>query len=234
MKIIILNITKIKDNSLIVNGYSEEEGRCSFIFNVGKKRSASIISILHPLSLVEVTLSKSRFSALETAKEIESILQLKSIRSSVLKSSLSIFIGEVISKCIKEIETNAKMFNYLINLVKRVENAEENIANLHLDFIVEFTSLLGFTPNNNYSSENRYFNIDTAQFRPYYDDSKLSFNLIESEILYTILKRENTVILNLCGDKRYEFVKKMILFIEHHLGFKLNIKSLDVLHEIFQ
>ena len=60
--------------------------------------------------------------------------------------SVSMFLAELIAKCLHEDIPDPLLFDYISNAVQWLENTEQNCANFHLVFMAQFSKFLGIMP----------------------------------------------------------------------------------------
>ncbi len=244
-RIIVLHTIKHGDNGLVVQCYSNTNGRVSLYFRVTSKNKINT-SNLHRLNILDIVIY-SNGSSMPTIKEMETVGRLDSIRTNIYKNTIAIFLSELIIKCIRETEINLQLFNFLSSSIGILEHMECGEANFHIHFMVHLSKMLGFMPTDNYSAEFPFFNLTSARFcegERYYNgeysavrstDSSNCFSQAESELLHRLFNTRviecGTVKCN--GELRLAFAKQMVRYLSHHLGMTIEIKSLDVLHEVF-
>jgi len=231
--IIVLHKTKYGESSVIIHGYSSDNGRCGFIMKKSGKGGA--ISLLHPLSIIEAELTENSRGELRFIKNFRALHSLPGIRESVSKSSLAIYISELIFRTIHEYGPSPVFFSFLVKSILLLEELREDFANFHLWFLVEFAREAGYSPEKNYTS-GALFDIVSASFTKTPQGGSRCFSKEDSEMLATILeKREESIhTLKISGSKRSHFVTEMTTYLSYHLGFNINIHSLDILREVFE
>ncbi|MEN6618449.1 MAG: DNA repair protein RecO [Rikenellaceae bacterium] len=237
LQLIVLHTIKYRDTSLIVQGYSNLGGRQSFVIRTGRStKNYAALSLLHPLSIIDAELVAGSWGDMATIKECTPAYKLSEIRCNLHKSSIAIFISELIYRTIKEIEQNTEMYNFISRSVLQLETLESGFANFHAYFIVELCKHIGYTPESNYSHSKPLFDIVSAGFTDNPVMADMSFSLKSSSILAAILniKPESLCSLKITGNERYSFIKDMIKYISHHIGYQIEIRSLNVLHEVFE
>ena len=236
-EIVVLHKTKYKDSGLIVHGYSNTGGRQGFIVRKGGSfKNYAAISQLHPLSIIEAELAPGEKGDLKTIREFRTVFNLSNIRTNITKSTIAIFISELIYRSIKEVEQSRDLFGFIKKSVILLEEVEENYSNFHLWFIVEFARMIGYSPEDNYSSKNEYFDISNACFCSSPVLGGTCFDTTNSHILHSILnsKEESINLLKISGKQRYCFINDMINYIGYHMGHSINIQSLEILREVFE
>ena len=248
-QVIVLHTIKYGDNGIVLQCYSNTCGRQALFLRVSA-RNKIIISNLHRLSILDVVTYHSG-SSMPTVKELEPVMRLDSIRTNIYKNTIAIFLSELLVKCIKESESNLQLYQFLVSSISILEHLEGAFANFHIHFLVHLSKMLGFMPVDNFSATNTLFDIQSARFiapaAAYscggYAGSVAGsaavpagcFSPVESELLHAILNTpaiESSGI-RCNGELRLSFSKQMIRYLSAHLGINFDMKSLDVLHEVF-
>ena len=141
---IILRKTKYRETSIIVNIYTEELGLNSFIVNsVRTAKARHKIGYFEPLNLVELTAYHKPGRDIDRISEIRAAPPIYNIRQDIYKSTISLFMVEVLNKCIIERDKNQPLFNYLYKSILALEVAEQNNS-FHLQFMLKLAKYLGF------------------------------------------------------------------------------------------
>lgn len=236
--IIVLNSIKFRDNAHIINGYSDTNGRSGFVLygsgNAGKRGSFSQI---HPLSIIEAVTDPSAKGSLPVIREFSPLMNLPAIRSNIVKNSIAVFIGELIYRSQREGGADPGLYTFFVKTVLDLESERDNIADFHPCFVVEYCRRLGYLPQKSIGSEGMRFDISAASFT---SSKTLRDNLLfttdSSSILQNILSEEPSVYkrLGISGKSRYEFVVEMLKYLGYHQGVEIELRSLRVLHEVFE
>ena len=233
---ITLHTLKYGESGLIINGYSREVGRESYLLRgLSKKREANVYNTLHHLSIIEGEIYNNNKSSLSLIKEITPQQRLDSIRGNIYKANIALFISELIHKSIREEEPNENLYQFFKSAILILDSTEQGYSNFHLFFITKFSTFLGFKIKNNYTTERRYFDIQSAQFTENRENSMQTMNVDESFLLYKIIggTLEDIFAIKCNGAIRSSFTNSMIGYLSYHLGLPLELKSLSILQEIF-
>lgn len=233
--IIVLNAVKHSDKGVVIVCYSLEHGREALYFRGGGKSRQSI-QMFHKLALLDCVVFSGRNGTMPTIKEIVSSHILQELRTNIYKGAMAMFMSELVMRCIREEEPNEKLFALISSSVKLLDVMEEGTANFHLYFIVSLCMALGYTPNSLRVDESEQFYVPYGRFEVYSSTLPgIWFTGEESNLLEKLLhSRVNEIGEIKCGrDLRLSFAKKMVQYISYHLGTEIEIKSLDVLHEVF-
>lgn len=145
---IVLHTTNYSESSLVVKIYTETSGLCSFIVSgVRTKNSRFKSSLFQPLSLVEVVASGKPGQTMYRITEIHLSPPFSGIPENVIKSSIAIFIAEVIYRSIKEEEPNPSLFHFMDSGIQIFDLSRENCSRFHLFFMTQLTRHLGSYPH---------------------------------------------------------------------------------------
>lgn len=157
---IVLHKVNYAESSVIVKIYTEQFGIQSYLVKgVRKKKPAVSPNLLQHLSLVDMVVYHKEQANIQHIKEIRSAFPFISIPFDIRKSSLAIFINEVIYKALREEETNPGMFEFLFNTIVTLDEIQDHIGSFHLVFCLQFTKFLGFYPADNYNEQHTYFDL---------------------------------------------------------------------------
>ena len=237
---IVLHSLKYGDSGLILHVLDSEEGRTSLLLRgLGKGKNSPDMGCIFDLSILDIVTAASPKASMATLREYEPKVALNEIRTDLNKSVIALFISELLYRSIKDGDGDRELFAWICEAIVRLDAAEGSCANFHLWFLVEYCRRLGFLPRDNFSADDCYFDIVTAQYvdrsAQRLGDEKQFFPQKESALLHIISTStpEEALDLPLTGQQRSDFAARCIEFLSYHLESPLNIKSLGVLHEIF-
>lgn len=234
-ELIVLRTVKFGDSGMVVQLLTENSGKEGLLFRgVGKSNKTNAFAYLHPLSILEAEVTHSKSGSLGYLKSFHPKYRLNSLRSNAIKANIALFMCELINKTIHEGQGDSRLYSYIRDSIVLLDSMESDYSNYHLLFIVRLASLLGFQPENNYSPINNLFDIERAVFVSLGHKSDYSLSTDDSEVLHLILSNDITDVMaiKLSGEKRFSFINSFIKYLEHHLDYKLNLKSHLVLNEI--
>lgn len=231
-RIIVLHLTKYGDSSLVVHCIDSACGRCSYMLRgVGRSKRVTMGS-LHNLAILDIVSVANPRSSMSLIKEYEPAVHLSSLRSDMDKNAIAMFISELLYRTIVGQNNDERLFSWLCSAItlldaagKDEENAKPsgmNIANFHLWFLAGFCTVMGFGP----TREGLFDGCDLLQSASF-DNLALLRQLTAAEF-------PDAMAIPLTGARRREFCERMIRYISYHLGINLNLRSLDVLHELYQ
>ena len=233
---IVLSSLKYQEKSLIVKCFTLSDGLKSYFVRdafSSKKSSRSVgtkIAYFQPLSIIEIEAVHKNKGTLESFKEIKIAIPFSTIHSDVIKSTIVMFLSEILHHSIHEEEVNVSLFTFLETAMLWLDT-HNDISNFHLIFLLETTKYLGFYPDVS-NSEFDFFDLNDGVFIPFQGTNCLSKHQTELLKKLLILKFDNKDKI-FAGSERQILLKILIDFYSFHLdGFK-KPKSLEVLKEVF-
>jgi len=233
---IVLHHIKYSETSVIATIYTEQFGRQSYMINGVRGRKSRIkANILQPLYLLNMEVYHKTTRDLQRVKELQNACIFHSLPYDLKKSTLALFIAEILYQTLREQEPHPELFNYLYHSIQMLDIKSEGLTNFHIYFLLHLTKYLGFFPNNNFSAENQYFDLMRGIFttiKPIHSDS---LNKEESEMLSRLLvfsdNQHEKVKINY--GLRIAIIEKILKYYKlHHEGVS-TIKSFTILKEVF-
>lgn len=217
---IVLRFVKYKESSVIATIYTLEKGIISVIANsVRSKKSTGKIALFQPLSLVELIVYFNVSKNISRISEINSYHPLHKLRQDPIKASISIFINEILNKCLKEEEENPPFYDFIQNSIIHLNEQTNEIANFHLIFLIKLSLFLGIKPHS------------TVDFIQQISNSSFYTNQENLAKLDYLLIANYETSLNLTQTVRQTILIDLIEYYQNHIDIG-RINSIDVLHEI--
>jgi DNA repair protein RecO (recombination protein O) len=231
-KAIVISSLKYQEKSLIVKCLTQSDGLKSyFVPNAfAAKKSNQKIAYFQPLSILEIEANHKNKGTLEHFKEIKLAHAYQTISSDIVKSTIVIFLSEIIHHSIHEEEKNENLFNFLESAFLWLD-AHDEMANFHLILMLEMTKFLGFYPDN-FEIESKFFDTHEGTFSSFQGINCLSEQetFLFKKLIDLKFDSNQKVF---AGIERQILLKILLHYYSTHLdGFK-KPKSLDVLKEVF-
>jgi DNA repair protein RecO (recombination protein O) len=233
---IVLHNSAYSDTYSITLIYTEEFGRVSYLTARSKSRKTKIPkSLFHALSVLDLEVDIRNLRDIQRIKEAKTHIPLISLLNDPVKSAISIFLAELIGKVVTEVQTNKILFDFLLQSIRILELTEKSCANFHLVFMITLSRFLGFYPDDSAYQEGAFFDMRNGVFVLYKPLHPHFLNPDESFFFYHLLriKYENMTAFKLTGDKRKVIISAILEYYRLHLTHFPEIKSLEILHEVF-
>ncbi|MGV6945919.1 DNA repair protein RecO [Sphingobacterium kyonggiense] len=157
-----LKITNYSESSVVAQIYTEQLGLQSYLINGARKPKAKIhTNILQPFHLLDLVVYNKENNNLQRIKDAQQSPTLTSIPLDIVKSSLAMFLNEVLYKVLRHQHPDPHLYQFLENAIIWLDEAKEGLANYHLIFLLKLTHFLGFKPA---ISKKPYFDLQEGQF----------------------------------------------------------------------
>jgi DNA repair protein RecO (recombination protein O) len=229
---IVISSIKYQEKSLIVKCFTLSDGLKSYFVRdaFSSRKSNQKIAYFQPFSLLEIEAVHKNKGTLENFKEIKLAVPFQTIHSDVVKSTIVLFLSEMMHYSILEEEENEALFTYLETSLLWLD-AHDDMVNFHLIFLLEASKYLGFYPDIS-EMELPFFEMKEGNFSPFSAVSSLSehetllFKKLINLKLESDIKTFHVI-------ERQLLLKILIDYYSYHLeGFR-KPKSLEVLKEVF-
>lgn len=232
---IVLKTTKYSESSIIAKVFTEKFGIQSYMIKGARRPgSKAKANILQPLYLLEMIVYHQDSKELQQVKEIKNTPVFHSIPFHVMKSSIAIFINEIIYRSLKHEESDPKLFEFLFSSVCILDSMDENFFNLHLVFLMQYSKYLGFYPQLESMKEDSYFDllrgvfVDAKPHHPQY------LNPEQGKKLYMLMNisMEDSGMIPLSAADRRALLNKLIEYYSCHIENFGDIRSHKVLEDV--
>ncbi len=231
-KAIVISSLKYQEKSLIVKCFTQSDGLKSYFVQsaYSGKKSNQKIAYFQPLTILEIEANHKNKCTLEHFKEIKLATTYQTINTDIIKSTIIIFLSEMLHHSIQEEEKNEDLFTFLETALIWLDTHEET-SNFHLILLLEITKFLGFYPNNT-AADFKFFEMIEGNFSSSQGISCLSEH--ETFLFKKLIQLKFDTDQKIFARIEREILLKILLdYYSIHLdGFK-KPKSLDVLKEVF-
>lgn len=233
---IVLNQIKYTDSGIIVRLYTREFGRISFMVKgMRNRKTGKHNSLFQPLFILDLEIYYKASREMQTIKEFSVAFAPYNIYSDILKSSVAIFLSEVLTSVLKEESPNEVLFAFFEESIRYFEDSRDGYANFHLAFLAGLSSYLGFEPGQKNNYEEVFFDMKNGNFVPLPPVHGQYSNPGNSAVLARLFASSYESVRNipLSGIQRNEVLDDLLNYFYIHLPGLNRIKSLDVLKAVF-
>lgn len=233
---IILKTLKYGESSLILDIYTEDFGLRSYIVGgVRNKKKGNKAGLLQIMALVKLVAYHKSSNSLNRIKEIKADKMYQSLPFEIAKSSVGLFITEVTRRSITQDEQSESLFNLLYGSYDYLDEATGSLTLFPIIFLIKLSKELGFSPADNYSENREIFDIQQGEFVPINTQSNYVLDPETSQYLYSLLFEDYGISTQFKISKqvRQELLNQLVNFYRIHIDNFGQIKSLDVLKEVF-
>jgi len=231
-KAIVISALKFQEKSLIVKCFTLSSGLKSYFVRdaFSNRKTSQKIAYFQPFSILEIEAVHKNKGTLENLKEIKTAVPFQTIHTDIVKSTIVMFLSEMLHHSIQEEEKNESLFEFLESALIWFDHHDE-VSNFHLILLLEATKYLGFYPDVS-EIDLPFFEMNDGVFTLFHGINALTeheTNLFKKliDLKFDNDQRVFHVV------ERQVLLKVLIDYYSFHLeGFK-RPKSLDVLREIF-
>ena len=234
---VVLHTLKYGDSSLVVYLLTDVGGRRSFMVQGVRSRSGrgSKLALFQPMFPLEFEgLEPSSAQQMHRFRETRSAWALQGIPFDIRKSTMALFMAEVLYRLVRESEPNEALFDFVWGSVGALDAMQEGVANFHLWFLANLCRLMGFSPGNGYASGD-WFDVREGLYvaaRPTHtsvlsqQNARTLNDLIECDV--SLLAE-----IGLNRTQRTEFLDAMLSYLGYHLDAVAAVQSVRILREVF-
>jgi DNA repair protein RecO (recombination protein O) len=235
-KAILLHHVKYSDNSLIAQFYTQEYGRLSvMVKGISSKRGTARYSYFQPLNIFNLELYYYEKRELHNLKELNLAYIPGRMYGDIYHSSVAMFISEILYSIIREEDPNRMLFDFIESSVIALDRMSSGISNFHLWFLVAFTDYAGIGPSRT-SMGTFFFDMLTGQFTSQQPSHRDFLEPESAKLLNLLIQMPagDIAFLRLSGEERTEMLAKLLKYYSLHLPGIRQIKSLQVMKDIFR
>ncbi|MDQ3683241.1 MAG: DNA repair protein RecO [Bacteroidota bacterium] len=237
---IILRTIKFGETSLVVTCFTELFGLQSYIVNnvrlVPKKGTAKA-NYFQPASILDLIVYHNEHKNLQRIKEFKWTHLYQNIFSDIFKNAVSLFMVELLNKCVKEPEPNTELFYFMEDALLHLDKAGNTVtANFPIFFSVHLAVFFGFRISDTFSEKNHYLDLHEGVFIHQQPDHLYFLESKEAEAISHFLKildPGDLTEVKLNADTR----RRLLMAIENYYALHITdfgkMKTLPVLREVW-
>lgn len=213
---IVFRFTKYGDSSIIVTIFTELFGIQTYIVNgVRSKNGKNKIALFQPLTLLDLVVYYKENASIKRIKEVKCLHPYQTLSTDIRKSSLAMFINEMLNKTVKDESHAHEIFEFLLNALILLDHQDTMFENFHLIFLIKLSRFLGFGAHQ--------------------AEEILGVRMLdreEEEILKILLTADFTLPVSITNVQRRNLLEAILRFYSIHNESLGQIKSIQVLKEI--
>ena len=232
---IIFRSVKYGESSLILEIYTEERGIRKYIVSgVRKARSATPASKLQLMNLVEIVAYERPGKEMTRIKEVRPAHIYTRLPFEVDRGTIGLFMLEVARNSIRESEENPALFNFLFEAFAFLDATPGPTVNVHLHFLLELTTHLGFLPSGEYSEATPLFDLKEGQFTGGFPGHTEYLDAPRAGLMYRILHATRTELATLTTtrEERNGLLTDLLRYYRYHIEGMREINSLPILRQV--
>ncbi len=222
---IVLNFIRYGETSVIVRVFTDKFGLQSYLVNgVRSKKSKYKIGLFQPLTLLDMVVYHKQQQGLNRLSELRINYPLQHVPFSMKRSSIALFITEVLMQCLRSEEEEPRLFQFLYESVVFLDTCKEGFENFHLQFLLRLSAYLGFAPG---MAEDLYTEVKNGTF-----DAQMFSN--ELSALNLLLQSELGATVKISNAARRKLLEILLNFYQMHVPNFKPVKSVDILKQVLE
>jgi DNA repair protein RecO (recombination protein O) len=237
---IVLRTVKFGETSLIVTVFTEGFGLQSYIVNgvrTATRKGPGRANLFQPASILDLVVYHHELKNLQRIREFKWGRLYQRLFFEVIRTSIALFMVELLLKCLKQPEPNPDLFHFTEDAFAGLDEAQGSVlANYPLFFALHLAFFFGLHISDEYSPDSQFLDwqqglfIREAPAHGHYLESR------ESAVISDILKArhpEDLAETGLNQDTRRTLLAACMDFYALHLQDFGTLKSLPVLQSVF-
>lgn len=209
---IVLTTTRYKDNAYIVNIFTRDFGKVSYMVHHPQSKKAKVrTQHLGAMTLLDLEVLHRENKEIQQLSEAKLHPLSYALYEDPAKISICLFMADVVQKSLETSNADTDLFQFLVHCVESLVGSKQ-VGLFALSFLLDYAKFIGIYPYD--EQENEWIN-----YLP--NDKKALF--------LTMLR--NLQALN--SSEKRTGMQLLIQYYQHFFSGMENLKSLDVLTEVF-
>ncbi len=228
---IVLRALRYGDAQMIVDLFTREQGRLSFICRLPKTSKGRIKKqFFQSLSILDIVFDYRTNQNLQHFKDIRLAQPFISIPFDAGKLSILLFLSEFLSYSLRNEQHNEQLYSYVENSLMWLDNAQERFANFHLVFMIRLSMFIGFFPNLDDFHDGWWFDLRNGSFssvQPLHPDY---LEPVHAKEMHSLMRMtyENMHLFRMNREQRNRCTDIILYYYRLHVPGFPQLRSLDV------
>ncbi len=232
---IVLSQIKFGDTSLIVHLYTRQWGRMGILVPGARASSKNRKThLFQPLTILELEVYYKASRDLQKIKEARNHSPFVHMTGDPVKSSVALFLSEVLNKTLREEAPNEELFDFLSYHIQYLDVTDQPVANFHLFFLIRLARYFGFNPGIP-DGDGRWLELLSGVFLPDKppEGQALPPDMTSQLVAFMQIQISELATINLNRYQRQELLDGVLRFYRHHLEGIGEIRSHLILQSLF-
>lgn len=219
---LVLSYLRYRETSILVTIYTAEFGIATYIENgVRSAKAKHKMALFQPMTLLDLEVFHKPGKGIHRISEAKCFFPYQQIPFDIAKSSIALFLSEILSKVLKEEESNPYLFEFLMESLQFLDRAPTNFENFHIQFLWKLTSFLGITPS------------DAREFLTQLNTEKFSFlNHLDHPWIEEIVHAPMGTSCSISRIQRKNLLSGLLFFYQVHIESFGELRSWQILQEV--
>lgn len=235
-KAIVLHSFKYGETRVIVDMFTREAGRLSFIVPMPKSSRARVKKqYFQPMTLLEIEFDMRQQIQLQKLGDARLLVPYVSIPSSPEKLAITLFIAEFFYYSLRSEQHNTPLFDYISDSIQWLDAASAGYANFHLTFLMRLSRFLGFYPNVEGYEEQCVFDLRSGCFSTQVPVHPDFLQPSEARFIHLMMRMDFPTmhLFRFSREDRHRIIDVLMAYYKLHLPDFPEMKSLAVLYQLW-
>ncbi len=236
---IVLRTVKYGETSIIVTVFTELFGVQAYLVNgvrTSSKKGPGKANLFQPSVILDLVVYHNELKQLNRIKEFRWDYLYQHILSDVRKNAVALFMVELLTKCLKQPESNPDLFHFVEDAFLHLDESSDAVtANLPLFFSLHLTHFFGFRIDDNYSKKNLFLDMQEGCFvheQPRHPDFLEEKQAAVTSRLLKVMRPGELADIPLHHDSRRDLLVAYQTYYALHIHDFGTMRTLPVLREI--
>lgn len=232
---IVFKTTDYSESSVVVQVFTEKFGLQSYLVNGARKPRAKIrMNMIQPLHLLDMVVYHKLNGGIQRISELRNLPLFESLPYDLTKSSLALFLNEVLYKVVKQHHDDLPLFEFMFHSIALLDRMEAGLNNFHLWFLLHLSRYLGFYPERTNERISAYFDLRNGVFTnvPPGHVYFLHGNLTKKFTEILDARIDALHVLHISNTERRELLARILDYYRLHVESFPEIRSHKIIEEI--
>lgn len=233
---IVIKTLKYGDTSIISRILTRDLGVQSYMIKgVRSAKAKDKASLYQPPNILDLVVYYRANKNLQHVKEARHEHIYRSLPFDIRKSSIALFIAELLSKTVIEEEKNPPLFEFIRQHLVHLDEQEEVDASFHFHFMLQLSRFLGFYPDAGTFSSQPIFDLREGIFTSEEPSHPDYIERPYSQYIHQLLQSRNMrTDISIPDSHKTPLLDKILLFYSYHVENFGTMKSHRVLNEVLR
>ncbi len=229
---IVLHTLKYGETSLICRIYTEKFGAVSYIVNgVRSSKSIGKAVLLQAGNILDLEVYNRENKNLQHLKEYKLAYLYQHVSYNIVKTSVCLFMLELLNNTIKEQEANELLYDFIIQSALHLDQTSCEDASFPVWFSIQLSKQIGYEPGNEFDNLHPFFSLKEGLFHHTPQD-EYSISKTYSKYWFDVLQQDVPKNIYEKNIERREMLEAVQIYFRYHIENFRALKSPAILQQV--
>lgn len=171
---------------------------------------------------------------IQRVSELRHLPVFQNIPYDIIKSSITLFLNEVLYKSFRQHESDEVLFEFLFHAIEILDGISKGVSNFHVYFLLRLTRFMGFYPDTTLAGKADFFDLKNGCYSKIQPPHSLILEQPLSGLWTSFLnaKFDNLEELTISSAQRKQLLEKVLEYYRLHVEGFGQVRSHEVLEEV--